>query len=230
MSTPFIYTIGDQHYSITPANRPFDLLDAISVLSDDPADATGLHIWQGSLILSNFLFENHSTYLSQQYNVLELGCGLALPSFVVSHYVHNVVPTDGNPEVLDLISHNIKANANIQSNPIFPRFLCWNNESHINTLISEFGHFDCIIGADVAYDISTLQPLFETAYKLLTVNGIFILSFITKEGPNSLLIKKIIQVRDSVGFELVGDPIRHVTEPDVRGDCDCLIFVMKRKS
>ena len=80
---------------------------------------------------------------------LELGCGLALPSFAAALAGAEVVATDWAPEAVDLVAANAAANGLSLTAAV----LDWGTGS------SDVGHFDLVIAADVLYEERNALPL-----------------------------------------------------------------------
>jgi predicted nicotinamide N-methyase len=82
--------------------------------------------------------------------ILELGCGMALSSLLLNRRGGNITATDYHPEVAAFLSANTRLNADDE----IPYFRAdWENPD------STHGRFDLIIGSDVLYDRSKLEPL-----------------------------------------------------------------------
>lgn len=97
----------------------------------------------------------------------------------------SVTFTDSDPAVLELCKKNIKQNITSKGDendkiyhPVYQ--LTWGIEDNTQTIISKHS-MDCVIATDVIYDISAIEPLFQTASLLLKRNnGYFILSHIPR--------------------------------------------------
>jgi len=74
--------------------------------------------------------------------VLELGCGLALPSFAAALAGAGVVATDWAPEAVDLVA----VNASVNGLSVTAAVLDWSAGA------SDVGHFDLVVAADVLYE------------------------------------------------------------------------------
>lgn len=90
--------------------------------------------------------------------VVELGCGLGLPSLVAASRGASVLATDFEPEALELLSRNAAENG------LAVETLCvdW---SSAEALI-ERGPFDLVLAADVLYDASAVDPLLSLLPRL----------------------------------------------------------------
>ena len=82
--------------------------------------------------------------------VLELGCGLAIPSFAAALVGARVHATDWSPESVDLVSRNAAANAL----DVTASVLRWDSPE-----IAEIGCFDLVLAADVLYEARNAMPV-----------------------------------------------------------------------
>ncbi|KAL6008122.1 hypothetical protein ACLOJK_033628 [Asimina triloba] len=135
-------------------------------------NSTGLMLWESARLMSAVLVENPSLVAGKK--VLELGCGCAgICSMVAVGSADLVVATDGDVEALDLLRQNIAVNLEpVSINKLVTKQLEWGNENHIKA-VKEFNPegFQVIIGTDVIYVPEAIMPLFETARKLISVDG-----------------------------------------------------------
>ncbi len=81
--------------------------------------------------------------------VLELGCGLALPSLAAALAGAEVVASDWAPEAVDLVASNAAANGLALTATV----LDWASGA------SAIGHFDLVVAADVLYEERNAPPL-----------------------------------------------------------------------
>jgi predicted nicotinamide N-methyase len=81
--------------------------------------------------------------------VLELGCGLALPSLAASLAGAEVLATDWAPDALELAAQNAAANGL----GLETRLLDWRGEP------ADVPAFDLVLAADVLYEARNSQPL-----------------------------------------------------------------------
>ena len=90
--------------------------------------------------------------------VLELGCGLGVPSIVAARAGAEVLATDADPEALALLERNAAANeAALETAAIK-----W---SAAETLL-ERGPFDLVLASDVLYERTSVAPLLELLPRL----------------------------------------------------------------
>jgi predicted nicotinamide N-methyase len=93
--------------------------------------------------------------------VLELGCGIALPSFASALMSADVVATDWAPEAVDLVAVNAAANGLRVTTAV----LDW-SAGH-----PPGGHFDLVMAADVLYEQRNAQPLLRVLEDTVSPGG-----------------------------------------------------------
>lgn len=110
-------------------------------------------LWDGALSLSRLLCQmasNQSCKLQsftciKGKRILELGAGTGVVGLTCARYgATHVALTDNEPELLELMDKNIKANSLSES--VCARLLDWNDKS---TYLTD--PFDCVVAADVLY-------------------------------------------------------------------------------
>lgn len=71
--------------------------------------ATGGHLWSSGVQLARFLFAVRARLTGKR--VIELGCGLGLPSLVAAQFAAHVAATDSEKSLAENLTFNIDANA-----------------------------------------------------------------------------------------------------------------------
>jgi predicted nicotinamide N-methyase len=94
--------------------------------------------------------------------VLELGCGLALPSFAAALAGAEVVATDWAVEAVALVKLNASANG-LQ---VKAAALDWGSN-----LASKLGVFDLVLAADVLYEERNARPLLRVLEAVMAPGG-----------------------------------------------------------
>lgn len=166
--------------------------------SDETAQSTGVTLWQAAPRLATFLMTKmqhqaeslpnntsidtipldcycHAPTSLSGRKVLELGAGLGLCGIVAHHLgARQVVLTDGDIHALKQLRENVQEN-NLGTTPTNKntecRQLLWGKSAHLESFQSTYGRFDIILGADVIYTKTSIDPLFETVVELLARNG-----------------------------------------------------------
>jgi predicted nicotinamide N-methyase len=103
-------------------------------------------IWPSGEILAHLMFDHEI----EGKRVLEVGCGIALASLVLSYRLADITATDYHPDVEYFLSENVKLNKG-KKIP-FVR-TGWGDED------SGLGEFDLVIGSDVLYERSHVELL-----------------------------------------------------------------------
>ena len=134
--------ISQSLYSLKSSSTDFDL--------------TGQIIWPAAEYLSQYIIDNSSIF--QDKDILELGSGAGLSGLVASIYAKNVVLTDGNDIVCELMEKN-KPFA--KKNNVMGKKLWWGRENTLD-LIKTIEGIDVVIGADILFWPECINPLVET--------------------------------------------------------------------
>jgi len=127
-------------------------VDSAEILRLTPYFGT---LWPSARGLARWLGE-HPTWLRGQ-TVLELGCGLALPSLVAARLGARVVALDCHPDVPAFLARN----AALSQVTVELRHLDWRDPAAVAGLRRELGDPDLIVGSDLLYEaeLATSLPL-----------------------------------------------------------------------
>ena len=99
-------------------------------------------LWEAGIGLTQHL----SKLDLKKKKILEIGCGLALPSFLVTKMGGNIIATDFHSDVPLFLELNQKNNQ-----IYFPyKVMNWRNE--IERIRTDLGLFDLVIGSDILYE------------------------------------------------------------------------------
>lgn len=96
-------------------------------------------LWPASKVLARYM----KTVELKHRRILELGCGLGLPSMTLQHRGADITASDYHPESQQFLSHNAQLN-NLPEIPFLQ--LDWNNPQGPRQA------YDLIIASDVLYD------------------------------------------------------------------------------
>lgn len=96
-------------------------------------------IWPSSLVLARFI----NDYDTGTKRILEIGCGIGLPSLLLNQKNADITATDYHPEVELFLRRNTKLN---NCNNIFFERTNWAD------IDDNLGLFDLIIGSDLLYE------------------------------------------------------------------------------
>jgi predicted nicotinamide N-methyase len=118
-------------------------------------------IWPSARALSEWVVESSARL--QGKRVLEVGCGLAIPSLVASKLGARVSATDFHPDVPKFLKKNLELNSlEIDYVPVDWRSL---------EAIAGAGEFDFVIGSDVLYERQHAIQLAQTVARLVSPTG-----------------------------------------------------------
>lgn len=120
--------------------------------------------WEAGLGLAEFL--NAQPMPVSKLNVLEIGCGLALPSFVLSQKGYQVTACDFHDDVASFLKLNQSLNA---INFSFKK-LNWREGNTLNET------FDLVIGSDILYESNHPRHVASTLISFVKPGGKIILS------------------------------------------------------
>lgn len=96
-------------------------------------------VWPSGELLAQLMHD----YDIDGKRILEVGCGMALPSLVLNHRGADITATDYNPEAASFLSKNVELNDGAEIK--FVR-AGWGDD------IEGLGTFDLIIGSDLLYE------------------------------------------------------------------------------
>ncbi len=100
-------------------------------------------VWESSILLARLAY----SFELKERRILEVGCGLGLPSLMLSLRGADISATDYHPEVESFM----KANVLLNDCKNIPFFLAdWNADQKI--AYPDFGTFDLIIASDLMYE------------------------------------------------------------------------------
>ena len=126
-------------------------------------DLTGQLIWPVSVLLSHYLASSRGRQLVHKRNVVEMGAGCGLAGLVASHVgAHQVILTDGNEIVLDLLRQNCQSTVNVKTLK-----LIWGDRENLSTVLRDMTHVDVVIAADVVQWPAVVEPLLHSVKALL---------------------------------------------------------------
>lgn len=121
-------------------------------------------IWASGYELASFLQED--AHYIQNKNILELGAGIALPSFSIAQFASEILISDYNPDAVELMKKNI---SHLQLNNIHAQQIDWNDfPSGIKA--------DVLLLSDINYDDSQFTSLFSLIQSFLAQNTTIIIA------------------------------------------------------
>lgn len=157
----------------------------------------------------------HVTY---PYDVLELGCGLALPSLVARRLgARSVVATDRHAAVMRLLTRNVQNNG---LDGIEYRNLDWRrgtNEGQPTGL----GKYDFVFGSDLLYEPWQPGALASVLPLLLKETGEAWIA-----DPGRRYLDEFVRILEAAGFRCELDAIRTIKQGS--GTVDILLLSVRR--
>lgn len=138
-------------------------------------------LWPAAEALAEYIAENAS--LVKNKTVLELGCGLGLPSLVASHLGGQVLATDFHPDVEEYFLRNCR-HSSVECE--YQR-LNWREEN-----VSQ--KFDVVIGSDVLYESKHPREVALGLLRFVKEDGMIILS-----DPGRSYLQQFLSAMNDLG-------------------------------
>jgi predicted nicotinamide N-methyase len=128
--------------------------------------------------------------------VIELGCGLGLPSVVAARGGAAVLATDGHSDAVAFAAHNLALNE------LEATVVCADMADNADALV-ERGPFDLVMASDVLYTVNNADALLTLAPRLLEPNGEMWLADPDRAGGRRFLAaaRSLFHVRSKDGDE-----------------------------
>ncbi|KAK6171409.1 hypothetical protein SNE40_019603 [Patella caerulea] len=127
----------------------------------------GLQIWNGCLLMCDFILHGNLSWKNE--TILDLGAGVGLTSIVSAMFADKVYSTDTGNDVLDIARNNVEVNARLLRNggqSVEVREIDWikcDKENGIYTFTAEeLEKINFVFAAEVIYDIDLTEAFFTT--------------------------------------------------------------------
>ena len=176
--------------SIRDLNRTIDLLfehlekTGNATLLEDLCPYFGV-IWPSARALAEVMAEAEITTLRNQ-EILEIGCGLALPSLLIAKKGIPITATDFHPEVAKFLDRNRSLN---QLENLEYLRLDWK--------IMDFPHqYDLVIGSDILYERQHTSQVAHILAKTIALGGQAIIT-----DPGRPYLQVFADEMKSLGFD-----------------------------
>lgn len=177
-------TIRDLDESIDILCEYFGEKDQDQSLAEEHCPYFGV-MWEAGIGLSQFLTRE----MCEGKKILEIGCGLALPSFIATRFGGNVIATDFHADVpLFLQQNQERNNINFEY-----QVMNWRNE--IERTKNAYGQFDLVLGSDILYENQHTMQVAEALIAFLKPGGKIILS-----DPGRAYVQKFISSMKELGY------------------------------
>jgi predicted nicotinamide N-methyase len=141
-------------------------------------------LWPSALALARYLSKRDLAGA----RVIELGCGVGLPTILALARGARVLATDHYEAALDFTAHNARANLGLEPDSAL---LDWREPD-----IEGIGTFDLVIAADVLYERKNAAALADLVPKLLAPGGEAIFA-----DPSRDEAPVFLEAVESLGFE-----------------------------
>lgn len=180
-------TINDLDESIDTLCEFFGEEDQDDSLKEEYCPYFGV-LWEAGIGLSQHLQQLEL----RNKKILEIGCGLALPSFLVTRMGGDIIATDFHADVPLFLEINQKNNQTY-----FPyRVMNWRNE--IERTRSDLGLFDLVIGSDILYESQHPMQVAKALIAFLKPGGKILLS-----DPGRAYVQQFISSMNECGYKEV---------------------------
>ncbi len=177
-------TIRDLDESIDILCAHFGEDDQDQSLAEEHCPYFGV-LWEAGIGLSQFL----TPEMCEGKKILEIGCGLALPSFVASRFGADVIATDFHADVpLFLEKNQIDNQVKFQYEEM-------NWRSEIERTKNNLGTFDLVLGSDILYESQHPLQVAQALIAFLNPGGKIILS-----DPGRAYIQKFVSSMRELGY------------------------------
>jgi predicted nicotinamide N-methyase len=164
--------IGSFNVKLTTIDNIDELYDALIAKGSEHEDVKDERIpywaelWASAIGMSRYLVDN--PLVTSETSVLEIGCGLGLPSIVAGlQGAKQVVMSDYLQEALDFAQHNWSQNVSVKK-PIL-NLMDWRTP---DPSVSA----DLLLASDVAYEQRAFEPLLKAFKTLVKPNGRILIS------------------------------------------------------
>ena len=156
---------------ILNVRQPYGLAKESKADREDGGDRQGTYVWPASTDLGKFLVSESGRKLVRGKNVVELGAGTAISGLAAAIAgASRVTFTDGSQEVLAVTKDTVSRNSAASSSPELLRVerLRWGNKQDLAALLgASEGGYDVVLGAEITYLSSSLNPLLDSMRELL---------------------------------------------------------------
>ncbi len=143
-------------------------------------------MWEAGIGLAQHL----SKEICQNKKIIEIGCGLALPSFVATRFGAKVLATDFHADVPLLL----KMNQNLNEIEFEYQEMNWRDE--IKRVKERTGNFDLVIGSDILYESQHPHQVATALISFLSEKGKIILA-----DPGRAYMQRFVTAMNELGYK-----------------------------
>jgi len=177
-----------------------------SLAASTDFDLTGQILWPVSTLLSYFLASQKGQEIISGKRIVELGSGVGLPGLVSAHFAKNVVLTDGNDVVMELLQTNANfVHKDVNRAELHTVKFIWGDCESLEKVLNLIESADVVIAADVVQWPSVIEPLLNSVKALLWDDGrksdkkrIFLLGIVKRATSTS---DQFFKFAADLGFE-----------------------------
>ena len=177
-------TIRDLDESIDILCEHFGEDDQDQSLAEEHCPYFGV-MWEAGIGLGQFLTRE----MCEGKRILEIGCGLALPSFIATRFGATVIATDFHADVPLFLEVNKKRNN------VYFDYQVMNWRSEIERAKNSLGQFDLVLGSDILYESQHPMQVALALIAFLKPGGKIILS-----DPGRAYVQKFISSMRELGY------------------------------
>jgi predicted nicotinamide N-methyase len=142
-------------------------------------------MWEAGIGLSQFLTREQCA----GKKILEIGCGLALPSFVATRFDGNVIATDFHADVPLFLKDNQ------DKNKIHFDYQVMNWRDEVDRTKTTLGTFDLVLGSDILYESQHPMQVAVALIAFLKPGGKIILA-----DPGRAYVQKFISCMQQLNY------------------------------
>lgn len=172
-------------------------------------------VWPSARALTEYLVTHAATIRGAR--VLELGCGLAIPSLALEKFGAEVTATDFHPEVPKFLDKNKTLNSSVGIQYLH---LDWQRTSLASALS---GRFDWVVGSDILYERGQPEPVARVIDEWLTPGGRAVLA-----DPGRPYLQSFVDEMARRDF-CHHTQIREVKDQTVNAEIFLLVFEREKK-
>ncbi|MFA6931695.1 MAG: methyltransferase domain-containing protein [Lentisphaeria bacterium] len=157
-------TVGDFRFTLCMIRSLDEALDHYVKVSPSDTDRIPYftRLWESAEVLAGYIAEHHELFSGKR--VLELGCGLGLPSLCAARCGALVTASDFHPDNRAFFLRNARLNA---LEDIGYHAMDWRQPDLQGT-------FDILLGSDLIYEKEMVSPLVNCVKQYLVPGGAFL--------------------------------------------------------
>lgn len=154
--------------------------------------------WNSALGLCTWLSSQNNSYLGQSF--LEIGCGLALPSILISKLQGQVFASDFHPDVEIFLAHNSKLN----------KVAINYTKAHWAIDPMPLAQFDWVIGSDILYEGAHPDQVAKALHRFVKPGGKIVLA-----DPGRSYLQQFVKAMNNLNLKEELIPISSIEGEDI---------------